>query len=264
MHAQWLGWCQVRLILVNATAMALSRMFIAMPHANPECFIAYAPRGGLLCAVMYVARGDDLCGWWIGRDEGAEYRSAYFLIERYYTQREGAFFATLDNDLRGGWRVDYKAKHPMLDKPASVDDALAHELEHLQLSFVREWLVYAEDAHAAAEAAYYQQAELAMGELAVKHRQLGKFDKTQPTWRHYSHGCDGNVLQQLMRQWPLFYKLASDEDQPLLVHNPCGRRCACSWRRHCFRYRPSRRWQRRSDRRWRGVSPSLTRSWPLF
>lgn len=180
-----------------------------MAHTTPECFLAYAPRGGLLCALVYAARGDDLCGWWIGRDEGAEYRSAYFLIERYYTTREGASFATPDNDLRGGWRVDYQAKALVLDKPVQVEDALAHELQHLQLSFAREWLVYAEDNHAGAEANYYAQAELAMGAVAVKHRQLDKFDKTQPAWRYFSHGCDGNVLARLMRKWPLLYKTAS-------------------------------------------------------
>jgi hypothetical protein len=178
-------------------------------HATPECFIAYAPRGGLLCAVTYLARGDDLCGWWIGRDEGAEYRPTYFLIERYYTSREGAFFATANNDLRAGWCMDYNAAVPVLDKPPSVDDALVHELQHVQLSFAREWLVYAEDEPAAAEAKYYAQAELAMGTVAVKHRQLAKFDKTQPTWRYFSHGCDGNVLARLMRKWPLVYKATS-------------------------------------------------------
>lgn len=183
-----------------------------MAHTTPECFIAYAPRGGLLCAIVYSARGEDLCGWWIGRDQGAEYRSAYFLIERYYSQRAGAFFATLENDLRGGWRVDYQVEASALDKPVAVDDALVHELQHLQLSFAREWLVYAESAEAVAEAAYYRQAELAMGAVAVRHLQLGKFDKTQPTWRYYSHGCDGNVLQRLARNWPLVYKIARDRD----------------------------------------------------
>jgi len=178
-------------------------------HATPECFIAYAPRGGLLCAVAYLARGDDLCGWWIGRDAGAEHRSAYFLIERYYTGREGAFFATLDNDVRGGWRMDFKAAVPLLHKPISVDDSLIHELQHMQMSFAREWLVYAGDVQAAAEEQYYEQAELAMGGVAVKHRQFGKFDKTQPTWRYFSHGCDGNVLARLMREWPLVYKATS-------------------------------------------------------
>jgi hypothetical protein len=179
-----------------------------MTHVTPECFIAYASRGGLLCAVTYLARGSDLCGWWIGRDEGAEYRPAYFLFERYYTGHESAFFVTLDNDLRGGWCMDYNAAVPVLDKPIGVDDALVHELQHAQWSFAREWLVYAADVHAAAEAKYYAQAELAMGEVAVKYRQLGKFDKTQPTWRYFSHACDGNVLTRLMRKWPLVYKAA--------------------------------------------------------
>jgi len=180
-------------------------------HTTPECFIAYAPRGGLLCAVVYSPRGNDLCGWWIGRDEGAEYRRAYFLIEDYYTSREGAFFATADDDLRGGWRLDYAAKAPILERPLQVDDALVHELEQLQLAFAREWLVFAADDDAQAEAKYYQQAELAMGAVAVRHRRLGKFDNTQPVWRYFSHGLDSNVLEQLARKWPLAYAIASEQ-----------------------------------------------------
>jgi hypothetical protein len=43
-----------------------------------ECFIGYASRAGLLCAVAYRVRRNDVCGWWTGRDTGAEYCSAYF------------------------------------------------------------------------------------------------------------------------------------------------------------------------------------------
>lgn len=183
-----------------------------MVGSGSETFLAYAPRGGLLCALVYVARKDDLCGWWIGRDTGAEYCQAYFLVERYYSDHEGAFFATLDSDIRGGWRRDYNVKEPALDKPAQVDDTLAHELAQLQFAFTQEWLVYADADDAQAEVRYYQQAELAMGAVAVKHRQFGRFDKTQPIWRHYSHGFDGNVLVRLARKWPLAYKPEGRED----------------------------------------------------
>ena len=38
-----------------------------LPMTQPECFIAYAPRGGgLLCAVTYFAHGDDVAGWYVG------------------------------------------------------------------------------------------------------------------------------------------------------------------------------------------------------
>lgn len=176
-----------------------------MLHANPESFIAYAPRAGLLCALVYLARGDDVCGWWIGRDAGAEYRTAYFLIENYYTPREGAFFTTVDGDLYGGWRIDYHAVPPALPRPVAVDDALAHTLEQLQSAFTREWLVFADDTDAPAQAAGYAQAELAMGAVAVRHNRLARLDRTQPVWRHFSHGLDHQVLARLSRDWPLCY-----------------------------------------------------------
>ncbi len=55
-------------------------------HPDFECFLAYAPRGGgLLCAVVYRARGDDVYGWWVGRDANLEYPPAFFMLENYYT-----------------------------------------------------------------------------------------------------------------------------------------------------------------------------------
>ena len=181
-------------------------------HPDSECFLAYAPRGGgLLCAVVYRVRGDDVYGWWVGRDGNLEYAPGFFMLENYYTTHEQAFLTTRGGDLPGGWARDYDARRPVLDTALPVEDAVARALEPLQFAFAREWLVYPEDADAAEQARCYAEAELGMGSMdagtvAVRFQCLGRFEKSQPVWRYFSLGLDYNVIERLMRCWPLDYK----------------------------------------------------------
>ncbi len=186
-------------------------MVLAMhPRPNAEYFIAYAPRGGgLLCAVTYLVHGDNVLGWWVGRDANAEYPPAFFMLENYYTRHEQAFLTTSGGDLQRGWTHDYD--HADRTAVVPVEDAVARELERLQYDFAHAWLAYPEDADAAEQTGLYAKAELAMGSLAagavaVRFHGLGKFEKSQPVWRYFSHGLDYHLVERLMRRWPLEYK----------------------------------------------------------
>lgn len=171
--------------------------------SDPQTYIAYAPWGvGLLCAVVYRAKGHDVCGWWVGA-VGAEYQTAFFKLEDYYARSESAFYATGGGDLYGGWVYDYNAKPPLLDKPVLVDDAQCHDLEHLQYVFAQEWLIFAGDPAAEAELAQYRAAELAHQNVNVRFNRLNHLDKSEPTWTHHSAQLDANVVNRLMRDWPL-------------------------------------------------------------
>lgn len=171
--------------------------------ADPHQFIAYAPRGiGLLCAVVYAVRGDDVCGWWAG-EAGGEYQTGFFLLDKYFSREDHAFYATRGGDLYGGWVYDYQSVPPELDKPIPVDDALCHELERMQFVFAQEWLWFAGDADAEEESARYHEAELAHDTVNVKFHRLNKLDKDDAVWTHLSHGADAQILRRLMRQWPL-------------------------------------------------------------
>ena len=183
-------------------------------HPASECFIAYAPRGvGLLCAVVYLAHGNNVCGWWAGRDANAEYPPGFFILENYYTAHGGAFLGTSGGDVRGGWTRDYRhGAQPRIRASAlPMEDTLARELEQLQFAFAHEWLVYPEDADAVDQHRRYADAELAVGStaagsVAVRFQCLGKFEKSQPVWRHFSRGLDYHVIERLMRCWPLEYR----------------------------------------------------------
>ncbi len=171
--------------------------------SDPQSFIAYAPRGmGLLCAVVCAVRGKDVCGWWVG-SVGGEYHTAFFLLDGYFSRDEHPFYATEGGDLYGGWVYDYQAKPPELDKPVVVDDALCHELEHMQFVFAQEWLSFAGDADAEREDALYHEAELAHQTVNLKFHRLNRLSKDEAAWTYRSAGMDINIIKRLMRDWPL-------------------------------------------------------------
>lgn len=139
------------------------------------------------------------------------------MLENYYTRQEQAFLTTRGGDLLGGWTQDHDARQHALDSALPVEDAVARALEQLQFAFAREWLVYPQDADAAEQSRCYADAELAMGSMeagtvAVRFQCLGRFDKSQPVWRYFSHGLDYKVIERLMQCWPLDYKTDGQSD----------------------------------------------------
>jgi hypothetical protein len=155
-----------------------------------------------MCALIYTVRGDDVPGWWVGMVDG-EYQTAFFLLEQYFSPDEQAFYATRGGDLYRGWTHDYRMRPPELDKPVVVDDALCHELEHMQFVFAQEWLSFDGDAEAERERVLFREAELARQAVNVKFHRLNKLHKGDPVWTYCSAGVDLNIVRRLMRDWPL-------------------------------------------------------------
>ena len=173
--------------------------------SDPHALIAYAPRGaGLLCALVYAARGDDVYGW-IGPVDGV-CEPGYFQVMDYFSRKESAFYSTRGGDLYGGWVRDYDARTTVLDKPVAVDDELAHRLEHMQFVFAQEWLSFAGDEDAEAQAERYREAELAHQDVNLKFERLNKLEKDQPVWIYRSPGFDVRMVKRLARDWPLDYR----------------------------------------------------------
>jgi hypothetical protein len=173
---------------------------------TPQHFIAYAPYGvGLTCALVYFERSADVYGWWIGARD-AEWHSAYFKLEAFFTTQQTRFLATEGMDLYGGWKRLYSAREPVLDKPEAVADEAAHELDRVQGMFVAEWLFFEDDAAAGAERKAYERYNLPLAHVNVRAKRLNKLDKHQAAWTSYSHGFDAAVLDYLQRHWPLDYR----------------------------------------------------------
>lgn len=158
---------------------------------TPRTFVCYAPRGaGLRCAVSYVDAGADVCGWYIGHTDDGDVKSAYFLLEDYYTPLETRYVAVPDADLHSKW---------------TGDEAMCHELPRLQDTLMHEWLFYKDEPGAALQLAQYAQGELATGEPAVRYERLARMSKDQPSWTYYSPQFEDGVLATLARHWPLDY-----------------------------------------------------------
>jgi len=172
---------------------------------QPQHYLAYAPRGpGLECAVVYFAENDHVYGWWIGFKD-YQYPSAFFMLENFFSVRDTVFLATEGADVYGGWRYVYSRKQPRLAEPRPVQDAICHKLERLQDAFVNEWLWFRGASGSEGEARAYEQAELALQHVNLKHRHLSALRKDAPVWTAESHDLNLEVIEYLVARWPLDY-----------------------------------------------------------
>jgi hypothetical protein len=173
--------------------------------AQPQHYIAYAPRGpGLECAVVYFTEAEHVYGWWIGFKD-YQYPCAFFMLEHFFTARDRAFYATEGSDIYGGWRYLHSCREPRLDTPIRVDDAICHKLDRLQDAFVNQWLWFRGDSGSEAEAAAYEQAELAVQDVNLQCRHLSRLHKDAPVWTDESHDLNLDVLDYLAACWSLDY-----------------------------------------------------------
>ncbi len=176
------------------------------PTSNPRTLVAYAPYGvGVMCALVYFERGPDVYGWWIGSRD-AEWHSAYFKLENFFTSKPTRFYASEGTDLYGGWRYLLSGRDPVLDKPVPVEDDVSHELDRVQDMFIAEWLFFEDDAGAEAERKAYDEYNLPLAHVNVRARRLNKLDKHQAVWTWRSHDLDAAVIDYLQRYWPLDYR----------------------------------------------------------
>lgn len=162
---------------------------------TPRIFLCYAPRAGLRCAIAYLAGARDAYGWFIGPDEGGATRSAYFVLEDFYTPRETRYVAVDEAELHSKW---------------TRDEARCHELAELQEAFRREWLFFRNDPESRGEREQYERAELAAGEVAIRFERLNRLSKEAADWTYYSHDCEHGVLEALSKRWRLDYRIREE------------------------------------------------------
>ena len=164
---------------------------------TPNVFIAYAPRGaGLRCALAYLSAGRDVYGWFTGPRADSGIAAEFFLIDDFYSNRPARYEAVGTEWLHSRW---------------SLDEARRHELAQMQEAFAHEWLVYRDDARAAAEAASYAKAELAVGEVNLRFERIAKLSTLQPNWTYYSPQFERSVLRHLAKRWPLEYRFDGEQ-----------------------------------------------------
>jgi hypothetical protein len=186
--------------------------------STPQSLVVYEPYGaGLLCALVYVTRADDVYRWWMGAGE-KELRSAYFMLEHFYASKPTRFYASAGMDLYGGLRVQLGARQPALDKPILLDQDVARELDRVQGVFVAEWLAFDDDGDAGREREAYNRLGLPLGRVAIRSARLGKLAQGERVWSYHTHDFDGQILDHLERYWPLDYRPSRDPSVSVRPH----------------------------------------------
>jgi hypothetical protein len=167
--------------------------------------LGYTPRGaGLLYAVLWLAHGNDVFGWYIGSKDG-EQQAAYFMLQGYYSKSETHFLRSAQDDMYGPWVEAGPAGEWPVALP--VPEPLRHELVRLQDQFIRHWLFFGDDPAARAEAEALQARELAVRGVNVRPARLGKFRTPAAVWRFDAPGADLGVLIELSKRWPLDHRV---------------------------------------------------------
>lgn len=177
---------------------------MAQAHAH----LGYAPRGvGLLYALLWLERRQDILGWFIGDREG-EPVAAYFVLQDYYDRAGGAhFLRTLQDDVHGPWvEITPQGEVPR-PQPAAIPEAVAHELQQLQQEFCRHWLFFRDEPGHEAEAQALAARELAVRRVNIRPQRLEKLSHGAAVWRHDAPGTDLHVLERVSRLWPLDYRV---------------------------------------------------------
>lgn len=175
---------------------------------EPFSFLAYEPDGqGLMCAVTLFVDGENVFGWYTGPARG-DFAAAFFVLDRYYSTHETAFYHTVENDVRDAWVLAYPPLEIDADRHSPVPDELIQPLLHAQAALVAEWLFYCDDTAAAADLEWYRMRNLPLAHAGIRCEKLSKLKSNGIAWTYASPGLDLNIIDFLRKRWPLNYALA--------------------------------------------------------
>ncbi|HUP05594.1 MAG TPA: hypothetical protein VMU47_00470 [Caldimonas sp.] len=174
--------------------------------AQAHVHLAYAPRGvGVVYAVLWLAAGNDVAGWFIGARNGGQVAS-YFLLQDYYSSRETRFYRSLEDDVYGPWVDVRPSGDAPLPHPPPLSEELCHELVRLQDQFARHWLFFDGDPQAHGEAEALRARGIPVRHVNIRAERIDKLEPAAAV-RHYdSPDADRNVLVYLSKRWPLDFE----------------------------------------------------------
>lgn len=176
---------------------------------EPFSFLAFEPDGpGLMCAVMIIVEGENVYGWYTG-PAGAKFAAAFFVLDRYYSTHETAFYHSVEDDVYDDWVLAYPPMEIDAGHHSPVPEELCHALERAQDAFVAEWLFYCDDPAAAADLEWYRKRSLPLTHAGIRCEKLNKLKEGEVVWTCASPGLDLNIIDFLRERWPLDYALAS-------------------------------------------------------
>lgn len=177
--------------------------------SEPRVHIAYAPHGvGLLYAVLWFARGDDVHGWYIGSREGVT-EASFFMMPSFFATKPVVLYRSVQDDLYGAWEELSEQGRSALAQTPPMPQPICVELAPLQDEFVRHRLFFGDDPKAQAQVQAFHARELPVCHVNVRAERLGKLHRPAAIWRYDTPGTDWTVLARLSQRWTLDEKVSS-------------------------------------------------------
>jgi len=166
---------------------------------QPRTYVSYSGETPhALTALFYLDAQRDVYGWHLtARDR--QVSSAYFMIEHFYADRLPVLYRSVADDVYEPWTSDYPPKRDLIRCP--LPEPAAHDLEHLQSTFVREWLFFETDTDIDSELAAYREHGMSVQAVNIRCKKLNRFGWRGENWIHATPCTDFNVVYFLEKQW---------------------------------------------------------------
>jgi hypothetical protein len=166
---------------------------------QPKTYVSYSEETpNAVTALFYLDAPRDLYGWHLSaRDR--QVSAAYFMIEHFYADRLPVLYRSIADDVYEPWMSDYPPKRDLIRCP--LPEPVAHELEHLQSSFIHEWLFFDTDPDIDVELAAYREHGMPMQAVNIRSKKLNRFGWKSGHWIHTTPGTDFNVVYFLEKHW---------------------------------------------------------------
>jgi len=166
---------------------------------QPKTHVSYSEETPhALTALFYLEAERDLYGWYLSaRDR--QVSAAYFMVEHFYADRLPTLYRSVADDVYEPWTSDYPPRRERIRCP--LPETAAHELEHRQSQFIREWLFFDTDPDIAAEIAAYHAHGMQVHAVNIRSRKLNRFGWKAGHWVHATPGADFNVVYFLEKHW---------------------------------------------------------------
>ena len=179
---------------------------------EPRAYLAAEPDArGVLVAMFYFPSGSNIGGWFAGAT-GDGFAARFFWLEAFYGGRGTNTYISAADDVHGDWlaaEVEHgRTVARRIDPPSPVPEDAARELDRIQDFFAREWLFFAEDPEAGADAAAYGALGLAVRPVNIRAKRLGRLKPADGVRVERTQDFDLQVIDLLQSRWPLDYRRA--------------------------------------------------------
>lgn len=167
---------------------------------QPHTVIRFLPAPpGQLESLFFISQHKDVYGWYADAEAG-RHRAMFFMLENFFSELAPKAYRSVQDDVYGDWVRDQPPYNDKVRCP--LPEAMRHELERLQSSFVDEWLFFPSDPRSGMELSSFRERNLPVLGMNVKARRLSRLARASQTWEYATAVPDNAVLDFLEILWP--------------------------------------------------------------